>query len=167
MRRSAGRGHRHGDWQRSVPRTATHGLSRRTCWSPRAPACANWSRSSSARLPPATLLRRRCWPAETSSSTGATSPTSSSSRSAHPDARAVLPDANLFGLPAGTYAPAVQDGYYLLFDARTPGAHTIKFGGTGNFGGRFTQDITYRLLVTGSTRLRPLGTAQPSTRPVA
>src|SRR3954454_20437518 len=26
-----------------------------------------------------------------------------------------FPDHNLFGLPAGPYAPAVQDGYYLLF----------------------------------------------------
>jgi hypothetical protein len=59
-----------------------------------------------------------------------------------------LPDDNLFGLPAGTYAPAVQDGFYLLFDALKPGRHTIKFGGTGNFGGAFSQDITYRLLVT-------------------
>jgi hypothetical protein len=60
-----------------------------------------------------------------------------------------FPDRNLFGLPAGTYAPAVQDGYYLLFDPLTPGEHTIKFGGTGNFGGAFSQDITYRLLVRG------------------
>ena len=50
---------------------------------------------------------------------------------------------------AGTYDPAVQDGYYLLFDPLTPGEHTIKFGGTGNFGGAFSQDITYRLLVQG------------------
>lgn len=60
-----------------------------------------------------------------------------------------FPDRNLFGLPAGIYAPAVQDGYYLLFDPLTPGAHTITFGGTGNFSGPFSQDITYRLLVQG------------------
>jgi hypothetical protein len=58
-----------------------------------------------------------------------------------------FPKHNLFGLPAGTYAPAVQDGYYLLLAPLEPGSHTIKFGGTGNFGGPFSQDITYRLLV--------------------
>ena len=58
-----------------------------------------------------------------------------------------FPKHNLFGLPAGTYAPAVQDGYYLLLNPLEPGRHTIKFGGTGNFGGPFSQDITYRLLV--------------------
>jgi hypothetical protein len=60
-----------------------------------------------------------------------------------------FPDRNLFGLPAGTYAPAVQDGYYLLFDPLAPGEHTIRFGGTGNFNGAFSQDITYRILVQG------------------
>jgi hypothetical protein len=58
-----------------------------------------------------------------------------------------FPPDNLFELPAGTYAPAVQDGYYLLLAPLHPGRHTIKFGGTGNFGGPFSQDITYRLLV--------------------
>jgi hypothetical protein len=48
-----------------------------------------------------------------------------------------FPDDNLFGLPAGTYAPAVQDGYYLLLAPPKPGRHTIRFGGTGNFGGPF------------------------------
>ena len=32
---------------------------------------------------------------------------------------------NLFGLPAGTYAPAVADGFYLLLPPLPPGAHTI------------------------------------------
>ena len=47
----------------------------------------------------------------------------------------VFPDANLFGIPAGTYAPAVADGYYLLLLPLRPGPHTIAFGGTGNFSG--------------------------------
>lgn len=55
---------------------------------------------------------------------------------------------NLFGVAAGTYAPAVQDGYYLLLFPLRPGRHTIKFGGTGNFAGPVIQDITYNLLVT-------------------
>jgi hypothetical protein len=62
-----------------------------------------------------------------------------------------LPDANLFGIPAGTYAPAVADGFYLLLAPLKPGVHTISFGGTGNFGVQrpspFSQDITYRLTV--------------------
>src|SRR3954452_4789044 len=58
-----------------------------------------------------------------------------------------FPDNNLFGLPAGTYAPAVQDGCYLRLAPLKPGRHTIRFGGTGNFNGPFLQDITYRLLV--------------------
>ncbi len=59
----------------------------------------------------------------------------------------VFPDANLFGLPAGTYAPAVADGYYLLLLPLRPGVHTIAFGGTGNFSGPTSQDITYHLRV--------------------
>jgi hypothetical protein len=61
-----------------------------------------------------------------------------------------LPDANLFNIPAGVYAPAVADGFYLLLAPLKPGLHTISFGGTGNFGGPdapFSQDITYRLTV--------------------
>jgi hypothetical protein len=51
-------------------------------------------------------------------------------------------------LPAGTYAPAVADGFYLLLAPLPPGAHTIRFGGQGLFnGGGFSQDITYHLAV--------------------
>ena len=59
----------------------------------------------------------------------------------------MFPDANLFGIPAGTYAPAVADGYYLLLLPLRPGPHTIAFGGTGNFAGPTSQDITYHLRV--------------------
>jgi hypothetical protein len=59
-----------------------------------------------------------------------------------------FPHNNIFGIPAGLYTPAVQDGYYLRLAPLAPGRHTIKFGGTGNFGGAFTQDITYHLSVT-------------------
>jgi hypothetical protein len=82
MRRSRARMRRHGDWPRSAPRTLTRELSRPTSWSPRRRSFVSWSRSSSAGPPAATLRRRRCWPAETFPSTGATSPTSSNSRSA-------------------------------------------------------------------------------------
>jgi hypothetical protein len=59
-----------------------------------------------------------------------------------------LPDNNLLGLPAGIWAPAVADGYYLLLSPLPPGPHTINFGGTGNFGGPFSEDITYNLTVS-------------------
>jgi hypothetical protein len=59
-----------------------------------------------------------------------------------------LPDANLFGIPAGTYAPAVADGFYLLLAPLRPGMHTLTFGGTGFFSGAPTaEDITYHLRV--------------------
>jgi hypothetical protein len=59
-----------------------------------------------------------------------------------------LPADNVFGIAAGTYAPAVADGFYLLLAPLKPGVHTIKFGGTGAvFGGASAQDITYHLRV--------------------
>src|SRR5215813_7556411 len=47
-----------------------------------------------------------------------------------------FPADNFFGLTAGTYAPAVDDGVYLLVAPLTSGLHTISFGGTGVFGGK-------------------------------
>ena len=59
-----------------------------------------------------------------------------------------FPSDNFFGLPAGTYEPAVADGFYLLHAPLPPGPHTINFGGTGLFGGSaFSQNITYHLIV--------------------
>jgi hypothetical protein len=59
-----------------------------------------------------------------------------------------LPSDNFFGVPAGTYAPAVADGFYLLLRPLPPGSHTIMFGGRGFFGGsEFFQEITYHLTV--------------------
>ena len=54
---------------------------------------------------------------------------------------------NLFGLEAGTYAPAVADGFYLLLPPLSAGPHTITFGGTGNLGGPFSVDVVYHLRV--------------------
>jgi hypothetical protein len=59
-----------------------------------------------------------------------------------------LPAGNLFGIDAGTYAPAVADGFYLLLAPLRPGAHTVTFGGQGHLGTDFSQEITYRLVVT-------------------
>lgn len=58
-----------------------------------------------------------------------------------------LPEGSLFLLPAGTYRPAVADGYYVLVPPLKPGKHTIKFGGTGFLGVEFTQDIVYKFTV--------------------
>ena len=72
-------------------------------------------------------------------------------RCSAPDFSLTFPADNFFGLPAGAYAPAVADGFYLLLAPLTPGSHTINFGGTGLFGGKqFSQDITYNLTVTPS-----------------
>jgi len=58
-----------------------------------------------------------------------------------------FPADNFFGLKAGTYAPAVADGYYLLLPPLRPGKHTISFGGAGYLNGDFSSDTTYHLTV--------------------
>jgi len=59
-----------------------------------------------------------------------------------------FPADNFFGLPAGTYEPAVADGFYLMLAPLPPGPHTINFGGTGLFGeSSFSEEITYHLVV--------------------
>ena len=56
-----------------------------------------------------------------------------------------LPEANLFGLPAGTYGPGAADGYWLMLPPLQPGAHTVHFHGA--FPNGPTIDVTYDLLV--------------------
>jgi len=46
--------------------------------------------------------------------------------------------------PAGTYFPAVDDGWYVMLGQLPPGHHIVHFG--GNNGG-FALDITYQLIV--------------------
>jgi hypothetical protein len=61
-----------------------------------------------------------------------------------------FPEANLFDIPAGRYAPTVHDGFYLLLAPLKPGTHTVTFGGTGTIGTTptaVTQRITYTLHV--------------------
>ena len=53
---------------------------------------------------------------------------------------------NVFGAPAGTYEPAVADGYYLLVTPLTRGQHTIHFKGTTG-DDSFTTEVTYNLTV--------------------
>jgi hypothetical protein len=58
-----------------------------------------------------------------------------------------LPVDDILGIPAGTYAPAVADGYYLMLAPLRPGRHTISFGGAGNLGVPFSTATTYHLTV--------------------
>lgn len=57
-----------------------------------------------------------------------------------------VPDGNLLGLPAGAYAPCIDNGYYLMLEPPRRGRHTIHFTGT-NSDGSFTLDVTYHLTV--------------------
>lgn len=52
----------------------------------------------------------------------------------------------VFGLPAGTFAPNVSDGYWLMLSPLRPGNHTIHFKGTIT-GGPFVVEVTYMLTV--------------------
>jgi hypothetical protein len=57
-----------------------------------------------------------------------------------------------FGLnvPAGAYAPAVDDGYYVMLSPLPPGPHTLHFTASGSFSGgdpEVLQDVTYELEV--------------------
>ena len=67
-----------------------------------------------------------------------------------PDFSLTVPDGNILGIAAGTYAPAVADGSYLLLAPLAPGAHTMTFGGTGVFGAAFSQNVTYHLVVSAT-----------------
>jgi hypothetical protein len=64
--------------------------------------------------------------------------------------RIVLPEGNIFGLPAGfVLDPCVDAGYYLAVPPLPPGAHEIRFGGTS---GTLKVDVTYHLTVARPTR---------------
>jgi len=53
------------------------------------------------------------------------------------------PPANNF--PAGTYSPAVDDGWYVMLAPMIPGPHTLHLKGIA---GTFVLDVTYHLNVT-------------------
>jgi hypothetical protein len=74
-------------------------------------------------------------------------------RAASPGAFTItFPDNNLFQyfgcltITAGSYAPFVSDGYWVMLAPLPPGAQTIHFSGSVP---GFTLDITYHLTVTG------------------
>ena len=56
-----------------------------------------------------------------------------------------LPDNNLWGIPAGTYGPAVDDGYYLMLAPLSAGRHVIHI--VADDGNGKAMDVTYHLTV--------------------
>ncbi len=63
-----------------------------------------------------------------------------------------LPAGAIFGLPAGTFAPNVSDGYWLLFPPLPAGKHTIHFKGvfTGGPNNGTIVEVTDHLTVQGT-----------------
>ena len=59
-----------------------------------------------------------------------------------------FPAGNLFDLPAGTYAPAVADGFYLLLAPLRPGRTRSRSAAAATSAVEFTTDTTYHLRVT-------------------
>jgi hypothetical protein len=57
-----------------------------------------------------------------------------------------LPPDNLFGADAGTYSPAIDDGFYVMLKPLPVGHHTLHFSGEIPTLG-FSVDVTYRLEV--------------------
>lgn len=57
-----------------------------------------------------------------------------------------FPEANMFGIPAGHYAPAVDDGYYLMLAPLSRGSHTIHFAASYPAMG-LELDVTYHITV--------------------
>jgi hypothetical protein len=60
-----------------------------------------------------------------------------------------LPERNLLGIPSGTYAPMVSDGYWLMLTPLSAGEHTVHVQGiiTGGVFEGFESDVTYHLTV--------------------
>jgi hypothetical protein len=57
-----------------------------------------------------------------------------------------VPEGNLLGLDPGTYAPCVDDGYYLMLPPLSRGQHTLHFTAeTADQG--FSLEVTYHLTV--------------------
>ena len=73
-------------------------------------------------------------------------PSTSPFRTESPVFSVRLPAGNLFGVPAGTYSPALGAGFYVLVLPPAPGRYRFHFGGAAQNG--FSQDITYDVTVT-------------------
>jgi hypothetical protein len=77
-------------------------------------------------------------------------------RAQGPAFEVTLPPDNLWqafgcGTAPGTYAPLVQDGYYVMLTPLPPGEHTIHFRGTLGPPVNFTLEITYELTVAAGS----------------
>ena len=62
-----------------------------------------------------------------------------------------LPADNLFGIDAGTYSPAIDDGFYVMLKPLSVGTHALHFKGASSgcplIGGPFGVEVTYNLTV--------------------
>jgi hypothetical protein len=62
-----------------------------------------------------------------------------------------LPADNLFGIDAGTYSPAIDDGFYVMVNPLSVGPHTLHFEGASDgctlLGGPFSVSVIYDLTV--------------------
>jgi hypothetical protein len=66
-----------------------------------------------------------------------------------PEFTLTIRDGGVFGIPSGTHAPQVADGYWLMLRPLSPGSHTIQFKGehlAGVFAGTVIE-VTYNLTV--------------------
>jgi hypothetical protein len=63
-----------------------------------------------------------------------------------------VPAGNLLGLTPGTYAPCVDDGYYLMLEPLEAGRHTIHFAAQ-NHDGAFSLDVTYHIQVAAPVKI--------------
>ncbi len=62
---------------------------------------------------------------------------------------AFFPQKAIFGLEPGTHSPLVSDGYWVLLNPLSRGAHTIHIKGIANpSAGGFVVDVKYHLTVT-------------------
>jgi len=66
-----------------------------------------------------------------------------------------FPDGNVLGVPATTYSPVIDDGYYVMLAPMSVGTHTFAFSGSSTgcplMGGPFAVDVTYDLTVVPVT----------------
>jgi hypothetical protein len=58
-----------------------------------------------------------------------------------------FPDNNVWGIPAGTYGPSVDDGYWLMLAPLSHGQHTIHFTAGQGSNPSFNLDVTYQITV--------------------
>ncbi len=56
-----------------------------------------------------------------------------------------MPENNVWGIAAGTYGPAVDDGYWLMVTPLPPGKHTVHFTAANASG--WSLEVTYNLTV--------------------